>query len=378
VTRVRLRLALSLTLILALGLHVGSANGATGGCTPTKLVPAVTGLISSFSVPSGFPVALDVIVTDDCGNAINNAQVVATFSNGDRAVTLVFLNNGMYSGIWTPVNVSAQVTVQFLVTAPGFSSATTSVTVGSVSGTTVPAISAGGVVDSANPVSGAALAPGSFVTIYGTNLAASTSAATTLPLPTSLANTSVVVGGEFAPILYASPGQINAIIPNDLAPNQQYVVIVDANNALTTPSPLQLATAAPGVFAFADGQVIAQAQDGSLISETNPAARGSFIVIYCSGLGSTNPPVITGTASPSGLLATTSNQTVVTVNGVNASVLFAGLTPTLAGLYQINLQVPAGVPNGDLQLVVYVVATFSNGDPPLALGSSNVTILPVQ
>ena len=168
---------------------------------------------------------------------------------------------------------------------------------------------------------------------------------------------------------FVSPGQINAQVPFGLAPGTSYEVIVNANGALSTPNAVQLAGDAPGIAAFASGGVIAEhGADGSLVTEASPAAPGEFVVFFVSGMGATDNPVASGAPSPGAPgLARPTDQPTLTLNGASVPVAFAGMTPTLVGLYQVNFQVPASAPNGDLILVLTQTG-----------GASNSTVLPVQ
>jgi uncharacterized protein (TIGR03437 family) len=145
-------------------------------------------------------------------------------------------------------------------------------------------------------------------------------------------------------------------------------VIVSANGALTTPQPIQLSAATPGLAADPDSTLIAQhGSDGSLVTQASPAMAGEYLVAYLAGLGDTTVPVTSGTASPSSPLATPSNTVVLTINGTQSPIYFAGLTPGLVGLYQLNFQVPAGLPAGNITIVV-----SQNGQ------ASNQTVVPYQ
>ena len=128
---------------------------------------------------------------------------------------------------------------------------------------------------------------------------------------------------------------------------------MSANGALTLPDLIDLNPLQAGIAAFSDGHTIAQHLDFTLVDATHPAKPGEVLTIYLDGMGATNPSVGTGQAAPSSEpLARAVTQPVVTVDGNNADVLFAGLTPGAVGLYQINLRVPANAKSGDLNLVV--------------------------
>ncbi len=146
---------------------------------------------------------------------------------------------------------------------------------------------------------------------------------------------------------------MNAQIPFELTPGQPYQVIVSNNGPLTTPETIQSTAVTPGVASLSSGYANAQhAADSSPITDASSAKPGEFIVIYLAGMGATTVPVASGAGSPSSPLAKTVEVPTITLNSEPVSVLFSGLTPGRAGLYQIDLQVPADAQNGDLTLVV--------------------------
>ena len=87
-------------------------------------------------------------------------------------------------------------------------------------------------------------------------------------------------------------------------------------------------------------------------------------MIYCAELGVTNPPVADGVASPSSPPAQKQSPVTVTIGGQNANVSFAGLTPTLVGLYQVNVTMPAGVTPGN---AVQMLLTVADQTSPAAI-----------
>ena len=97
-----------------------------------------------------------------------------------------------------------------------------------------------------------------------------------------------------------------------------------------------------------------------LVDASSPAKAGDALVIYCTGLGSVSPDAVAGSAVPSDALRQTVNPVTLTIGGVNAPVAFAGLTPGLTGLYQVNATVPAGVPvGGQVPVVLNIAGTAS-------------------
>lgn len=183
-----------------------------------------------------------------------------------------------------------------------------------------PAVAAGGVVNAATFRDG--LAPGSLISIFGTSLTSgSTMAAASLPLPVTLAGSMVAVNGSPAPLLYASPGQINAQLPFDLAPG-----MADVTVAGSAPERIRVLAVSPGIFAI-----------------TGDRRPGGIISIYATGLGAVTPAVPAGAAAPAVPLSGTVVAPVVTISGARAEVRFSGLAPGFAGLYQVDAVVPSGV-----------------------------------
>jgi uncharacterized protein (TIGR03437 family) len=332
----------------------GIAPDAT--CTPTKLFAAQTGLVDNFQQTTGLPTPLSVLVVNDCGLLVSNASVSVTFSDGDSPIQLSASAQsgtaGIYSGTWTPTNPGSQVAVLATAGAPGVTSASAQVN-GTVTSSGLPILTKGSTTNVYSSTVGAGLAPGTIVQIYGSNLAATPTSATIFPLPTTLNGISVSIGGTPAPLYYVSPTQINAQLPSGLAPGASYQVVVSDGGAVASPDTIQVYAVSPGVGATVTGVALAQhAATFATITEASPATPGEFVTLYLSGLGATNPPVAAGVASPSNPPASASAPPTVTLNGTNIPISFAGLTPTLAGLFQINFQLPANTPNGDLQLVV--------------------------
>lgn len=336
-------------------------------CTPTQIVPVPIGLVSNFSVPAGLPTPFSIQLMNNCGATVANGQVVSTFTNGDPAMILTLANpaTSLYASTWVPRQAGAQVTVNTTASVPGFAPVTIQL-VGAVTPNAAPLLAPNSTLNIYNPVPGAALAPGTLVQIGGSALAAS-SASASVPLPTTLGGTQVIIGGEPAPLVSVSPTQLTAQIPYKLAPAMQYQVVVSANGALSTPAPIQLAATDPGIATATSGLVTATHANGTAISESSPAAPGETIVLAATGLGATDNPVAEGAAAPASPLANAVAKPTVTINNEQAVVSFAGLQPGEAGIYQINVQVPTDAPNGDLTLIV-----SQNGNP------ANNAILPVK
>jgi uncharacterized protein (TIGR03437 family) len=233
-----------------------------------------------------------------------------------------------------------------------------------------PAIPAPPTVTADNIVSAATFAAGpvaanSWVTIFGTNLCATTrgwadSDFQNSGMPFSLEGISVVVTANFTPRLayigYVSPTQINFLLPTNEGAGATTVQV--KNPAGTSPAmTITVAAAAPQLFTSDGKSALGTHANGTLVGKAAPAAPGETIVIYGTGLGATTPALVPGVLPSDAFPLATPPQ--VTIGGDPATVSFAGVVAGAAGVYQINVQVPAGAANGDLPLIV-VTGTASS------------------
>jgi uncharacterized protein (TIGR03437 family) len=230
-----------------------------------------------------------------------------------------------------------------------------------------------------------ALAPGSYVAIYGTGLSNYTDENSTilnfLSTPTTEDTDPVVPNGAVLPlhidfatvsfdvpsagisvpahIVYVSPGQINVQLPWELQgqSSAQMKVTLDGDlfgNVVTVP----LAETAPAFFSYS-GIAIGTNSSG-LITTSNPAMRGQIVTMYANGLGPVNNQPASGDpAGVSPVLPSTTNTAVVTIGGQSAQVLYSGLVPSLPGLYQLNVMVPAGISAGSQTITVSIGGAIS-------------------
>jgi uncharacterized protein (TIGR03437 family) len=355
-----------------------AASGTTGTlrpqdgsqpCVPTKLIPALTTVSNSFAQPAGWPVALSVKSMDDCGSPQTKGGVTVNFSNGDPPLVMGSLNDGTWQATWATArsNVGA---VTLTITASDNQAqltGTRQVNGALTSPKAPPSITQAGVVSAAAPVSFTPLVPGGLIAIYGSLLAddAVPAPANQFPLPTALGNTNVIIGGQIAPLLYASPTQINAVVPFGLNTNTTYSLLIQRDLALSSPVPINIADGQPAAFLDPSGNAYIYAYRGTdppfQVTPSAPARAGDVLLIYCAGLGITNPPGVDGAASPG---ATTANTLTATIGGKSATVQYAGQVATLAGLYQVNLVMPAGIASGK---AVPVLLTIGGQTSPAAI-----------
>jgi len=183
------------------------------------------------------------------------------------------------------------------------------------------------------------IAPGSLISIFGSNLARATTSAVAIPLPVSLADTSVFVNGVRAPLLYMSSGQVNAQVPMDTPVGPASVTVV-SSGASTNVGTFEVVASAPQIFIAPAGRLFALNQDNSINSPSNPAAPGSVLQIFLTGATSfTNPSATIGTAS--------------------AQFTYVGPAPGSIGVQQVNVRVP-NLPPGDYPLQITLGGVASN------------------
>jgi uncharacterized protein (TIGR03437 family) len=230
-----------------------------------------------------------------------------------------------------------------------------------VGGGTAPAITTGGVV----PIysSATTIQPGSWISIFGNNLAAG-AATWNNDFPTTLGGASVTINGKPAYLWYVSPTQINLQAPDDTITGTVNVVVTTAGGTAT--STVTLGTVGPS-FSVLDGKHVAGiilrsdssgAYGGGVYDIIGPtgtslgyrtvaAKAGDSLELFGVGFGPTNPSVPAG--KPFSGSAATTNTVQLTINGVPVAAAFSGLTS--AGLYQINIApLPAGLGPGDVTL----------------------------
>lgn len=316
-------------------------------CTPQKLVAVTRTLGANFTSPVGWPSPIEVRVADDCGTAVPNASVVASFSNGDAPLVLTSLRNGLYSATWQPVATSSDVTVSVRASVTGLINGTV-VVQGRVSNNPgVPALFGGCVVNAASFAPGGAVAPGGIVSAFGRNLALGPNSAARVPLDTSLGGVTVNIGGVDAPLFFSSDGQVNAQLPFDLPANTRVQAVARARNILALPEMITISAVQPGCFTTnqqGTGQGAILNTRGVLVDRNAPAAAGEVVQVFCTGLGITNPAVASGGAAPgSEPLARTVTAVEARIGGRAATVSFSGLAPGFVGLYQVNVQSPTGI-----------------------------------
>jgi uncharacterized protein (TIGR03437 family) len=212
-----------------------------------------------------------------------------------------------------------------------------------------PSYTAAGIVKDGNWAAGP-FAPNSIVTIFGSRLARSEHTLTAADiknnsLPLELNYTRVYLDNSPVPLFYVSEGQINFLVPGRRAIGKSVLWV--AREGWAGPQiPIDIVDAAPGLFALSSGFAIASHRDFTLVSPDSPAHPGETVVLWATGLGKTRQNPSDGELPPYVSPIVLLENLRVLVNGVAvdpAAIVYAGLSPGWAGLYQINFTLPEKV-----------------------------------
>jgi uncharacterized protein (TIGR03437 family) len=231
-------------------------------------------------------------------------------------------------------------------------------------------------------------APGLLASAFTTTGASSNFYASALPLPTSLGNLNLRIGGSLqlsgstwtysstgsspAPLLFVGPTQLNFQVPPGVAPGDSVAAQLTKPDGTTLLTTLRVTATAPGIFSVpqnGQGQGAVLNQDNSINGSPQAlvgaklGARGSVIQIFATGAGETTPALAAGEAAPASgnPLVLTKVQPTVTIGGKNAKVLFSGMAPGFVGLWQINAEIPQDVTPGPVvPLVITAGGVQSN------------------
>jgi uncharacterized protein (TIGR03437 family) len=201
-------------------------------------------------------------------------------------------------------------------------------------------------------------------------------------ISTELDGVCVLVGSTRAPILAVTPAQVNFQVPQGLTPGTVSVQVVtgcgSANEKRSDPQAVTARNASPEFFYFAQatsGQnpiAAVNASTGVFVGSPGlltggtfaPAKPGDVITLYATGLGLTNPSFAAGQLP--GAASSIAGDIQVTIGSTTLAktdVLYAGVTPSTAGLYQVNIHLPLSITSGDqpVQMTVNGIASPSGG-----------------
>ena len=233
-----------------------------------------------------------------------------------------------------------------------------------------PSITPGSVVTASAFGAFTSAAAGTWIEIYGSNLAVDTRGWSVADFsgknaPTSLDGTSVTIGGQQAFVGYISPTQVNALIPSNMPIGQQQLIITTPAGT-SLPYNLSLSAVEPGLLAppnfkiagtqyvaalFADGTYVLPT--GAIAGLTSrPARPGDTLVVYGVGFGPVTPDTPAGQLV--GAASTLASHFTISIGGVQCQVQYDGLAPSYTGLYQFNIVIPSGLGAGPAPLTFTV------------------------
>jgi len=377
-TSVRLPVAVSAA-SLRTGTYIGrlqltSVFGVQNILVETHVTPSPAQMtIAGGNDPSGLPEAtlppLRVLVVDSDGTPLPNVPVTFTITSG----------GGSLNARTVPTNASGIAGVVLtLPSNPGTIEVTAAVGALSVTfhatAIAAPSLLTDSIFDGVTFNANASFGPGSILAIFGQNLAPREAVATGA-LPLELATTRVLLttpdGDLSLPLFSVAPLEVRALMPLTISPGR-YLLRVEVGSVRSNEVEIGVAPFAPGIFTVSGGgrgTGIFVKENGTVVSATNPADRGSRVTFFASGLGAVNPPVDAGAP---GATQEPLNRTIQTprvfFDRFAGTVLYSGLVPGIAGRYQVTVQIPG------------LVAPATNVSVSVTIGgyTSNRVTIPVR
>jgi uncharacterized protein (TIGR03437 family) len=372
---------------LAVGTYVGIiAITPVGGGTPVNV--AVTLVVTPPAVIVATPAPLSF--SSSPGGPLPASQILSLTSTGVQ-LNLTVGASTQSGGAWlsvngpavtTPVDISVSVNPAGLAPASYHGSLNISASDPTVAPLTVsvtlivtnPSPEIGSITNAASFAPGP-VAPGEFVTIFGTSIGPTTAANLQLTpsgtVDTILGGTQVFFDNTAAPVIYSSATQVSVIVPYEVARKVSTALKVEYLGIASLTQTVRVIDSSPGIFvANASGQGAILNQDGSPNSVQNGAAPGSVVSIFATGEGETNPLGVDGVINANMLpLPKPALPVTVEINGEIAEVTYAGGAPgEVAGMLQVNARIPADVPSGaSVPVTITVGAATSQAGVTVAI-----------
>jgi uncharacterized protein (TIGR03437 family) len=206
------------------------------------------------------------------------------------------------------------------------------------------------------------VSPGMVFTAYGSGVGPQTLAGAQLDasghLASTIAGAQILFDNVPAPIIYTQANQIAGIVPYEVAGKSTTQVVAVFQGLQSVPLAVPVAAAAPGLYSTdfsGTGQAAALNQDGSFNSSSNPAAKGSVIVLFGTGEGLLKPTPPDGAIAAASPVWQPQQAISLTVGGMPATILYANTAPQeVAGLLQVDAQLSANTPSGSQPVVLTV------------------------
>lgn len=295
-----------------------------------------------------------------------------SYGNGPFLPILSRLTGSTFSYVWTPQQPGQiRLRVRMISNGGSITAEAGPFTVAGTSSNAQPTITAADIVNSADPRIGRIITPGAWTSIYGQNLSVSTVWASP-PLPTNINGTEVRINGVPVPLLFVSPAQINfqtppvegstariSVVSGGIVSPEVEVAVAPFIPVLYMYVPQGLDTSDPANWKV----VVQRTSDGSLVTEEAPLvlSDGRIITLYGSGFGPTSYLVPPGIPSPLSEPPYLINSTVLfRLDGQDMpsdAIKYIGLSPGQIGIFQVNLELPEGLPEGPHEAFLSVNGT---------------------
>lgn len=205
----------------------------------------------------------------------------------------------------------------------------------------------------------AQISPGEVITLCGSGLADETEAADSPPFAAILGGTQVTIDGTTATMLSVSPSQVSVVVPFSIPAGRSLLNVTLMNgSAMSNTVQVFSGQTSPGIFAMSTGELgngTILHSDYTPVTPDNPARRGEIVQIYMTGLGAVRPAVADGEAGPVSPPSLVTDLVSVFIGGLPAAHVYAGLAPTLVGIYQVNVIVPVRASLGSLPIEISTV-----------------------
>ncbi len=240
-------------------------------------------------------------------------------------------------------------------------------------GWTAPACLTPAVLNGATLTSrGGLVAPGEVISLVGSGIGPATGVVYQPGVqgqaPRTLGGVQVFFNGIQAPIIYAQSNQVNAFVPVELSGQTSATVTLQYQTTTLGPFTQQLAAFDPAIFRWQPGvssQAAALNEDGSVNGPSNPAAAGSIVSVWGTGLGPLATPCSDGNPNANAAVFLAPGYSTVIDGRQDIKVWYSGGAPQLlCGVMQINVQIPSGTPSGNFVLAPW--ADYQSGNTSIS------------
>jgi uncharacterized protein (TIGR03437 family) len=293
--------------------------------------------------------------------SFNPPSADSFFADGTQVAVTATPSNGFTFKRWSGDLSGTGLTASVSMNGPRFA-------VGILNG--FPFISENGVRNAAGDTPSGTVGPGSDISIFGDNLAASLKVPPPGELAQALDDVWVTVNDRLVPLLYISPNQINAELFSDLT-DGTYTLTVHHTTQQDASRDFKVQRNSPGLFQWypqqGDPTVAAFREDGSMLTADNPAVLNETISIYGTGFGLYDRPMVDGFPTPDTGIWNLVDPVKVTVDGQTYTPISARAANGLPGMVVVRVKLTGTLPSG----MVNVKVTVNNVD-------SNTSKLPVK